>query len=184
MTRPRLNREFNMAAPSTPRSTPTGSGKQGESSPERTEAGEPQGGKPQPAGAAPASESGAQEGRQESATPAPQPAASMAASSPPPSPQAPSGDQAGAFATEKPVIPPAAARTSTYVVTVDNRTGIATRIERLDEKSGERKEMSPMEYAQLAAAYYAPATADGGVLMQAYLQGMKDYFGAQPRAPE
>jgi hypothetical protein len=110
------------------------------------------------------------------------PSGSAPPSSPSPSsptqPPGPDQDDDQGFATEKPVIPPADAATSVYVVTVDNRTGIATRIERLDEQSGGRKEISPMEYVQLIAGYYAPAIGENNVVLQAYLQGMKDYFGA------
>ena len=71
--------------------------------------------------------------------------------------------------------------TSVYVVTVDNRSGIATRIDRLDEQSGGRKELSPIEYAQVLAGYYTPAMGDSNGIAQAYLQGVIDYLGAQTK---
>ena len=93
-------------------------------------------------------------------------------------------------ATEKPIYNAPVKETSVYVVTFDNRTGLPTKIERLNEKTGERKELSVAEYAQVAAYWglspppiVAPtslsATAyPSGVnpLTQAYVQGMIDYY--------
>lgn len=50
-------------------------------------------------------------------------------------------------ATEKPPVIAPPPPTSLYVVEVDNKTGIAIRIEHFDEKTGERKELSDQEYA-------------------------------------
>jgi hypothetical protein len=93
-------------------------------------------------------------------------------------------------ATEKPVYNAPVKETSVYVVTLDNRTGLPTKIERLNEETGERKELSVSEYAQVPAYWglspppiVAPtslsATAyPSGVnpLAQAYVQGMIDYY--------
>jgi hypothetical protein len=174
-----------MASPSTPRSTPSGPAKAAESAAEKNDR---LGGRPTDASSA--SGSSRQESKQEGKqgleresrqgpdAPAAQPAAAAAPSSPS---LASSSDEAHAFATEKPLILSADAGTSVYRVTVDNRTGIATRIERVDEQSGQATELSLMEYVQLAASYYdnAPMGGNVGVLTQAYLQGMKDYLGAQ-----
>lgn len=105
----------------------------------------------------------------------------------PPAPAAPitpiRDDETRSLSTEKPMIPSGEGKqTAVYVVTVDNNTGIATRIERLDEQSGERTELSPKEYTQLMASHYAGAAGAMGqtnVLLQAYWQGMNDYFGAR-----
>jgi hypothetical protein len=95
----------------------------------------------------------------------------------------------GASATEKPVYNAPVKETSVYVVTVDNRTGLPTKIERLHEETGERKELSVSEYAHVLA-YWGPtppilaptsliATAysrEVNPLVQAYVQGMIDYY--------
>ena len=54
-------------------------------------------------------------------------------------------------------------------------------IERLNEQTGERKELSSNEYAQVAAysamgALPAAAAASGNAFVQAYMQGIADYF--------
>src|SRR3712207_4758621 len=53
--------------------------------------------------------------------------------------------QPRAFATEKPVPLSRAKETSQYVVTVNNQTGVAVKIERLNEETGERTELSQAE---------------------------------------
>jgi len=52
-------------------------------------------------------------------------------------------------ATEKPPIIPPPPPTSLYVVEVDNKSGVAIRIEHLDEKTGERKELTNQEYKRI-----------------------------------
>ncbi|HJY05169.1 MAG TPA: hypothetical protein VJ323_02575, partial [Bryobacteraceae bacterium] len=52
-------------------------------------------------------------------------------------------------ATEKPPVIPPAPPTSLYVVEVDNKSGVAIRIEHLDEKTGERKELTDQEYKRI-----------------------------------
>jgi hypothetical protein len=52
-------------------------------------------------------------------------------------------------ATEKPPTLSPPPRTSLYVIEVDNRTGIAIKIEHFDEKTGERKELTEQEYAAI-----------------------------------
>jgi len=93
-------------------------------------------------------------------------------------------------ATEKPVKLTPPERTSQYVVTVDNTTGIPTKIEKLDSSTGERKELSQAEYLQLGAAYTNPVAAMSGVpgylgapsasegLNSAYYKGVLDYLNA------
>jgi hypothetical protein len=102
----------------------------------------------------------------------------------------------GASATEKPVYNAPVKETSVYVVTVDNRTGLPTKIERLHEETGERKELSVSEYAHVLAYWglstpptLAPtsliATAysrEVNPLVQAYVQGMIDYYNTSGSA--
>jgi hypothetical protein len=103
------------------------------------------------------------------------------------------------FATETPVIPKHPPRTTEYVVTVDNRTGLAFRIERLDAETGERREISAGEYtliypfgrppdplarkrAREASSGFSEG-ANGGeegngdsTLLEAYYRGVADYL--------
>lgn len=86
-----------------------------------------------------------------------------------------SADQPGqAPATEKPVPSRPGRDTAQYVVTVDNRTGFALRIERLDEESGERQEVPLTAFAQASA----PAASLGSAALLAYYQGYADYLKA------
>jgi|ERR1044072_1775384 hypothetical protein len=95
-------------------------------------------------------------------------------------------------ATEKPVQLPPPKKTSQYVVTVDNATGLLTKIEKLDADTGDRKELSQAEYLQLGSMYTSPytnpltsgftdvlgtpgATED---LSSAYYRGVMDYLKA------
>lgn len=93
------------------------------------------------------------------------------------------------LATEKPVKLPSPQRTSQYVVTLDNTTGIPTKIEKLDSSTGERKELSQAEYLQLGSLYTNPPLAamsgvTGGTpstseaLNSAYYKGVLDYLNA------
>lgn len=76
-----------------------------------------------------------------------------------------------------------------YVVTVNNQTGLATKIEKLSGETGERKELSSNEYAAAFAyatgtafstplsAYNAMASAPNAEeLVRAYYQGVSDYL--------
>ena len=99
-----------------------------------------------------------------------------------------------ALPTEQPVPGPPPKKTTEYVVTVDNQTGMPVKIEKLDEDTGKRKELSAEEYAQamlysslsqtpyyagVAAAAPPPASAsDTDALVQAYYQGVADYINA------
>jgi hypothetical protein len=171
-----------MAAPSTPRSNQKGPAKEPEPTGEHVDSGKSGSGMPDPgAVAAPVAGPQPQEGGQQTVSPEPNSAAPPISSSSLEQQPASNADDTRALATEKPVISADEAGTSVYVVTVDNRSGIATRIERLDEQSGGRNEISPMEYVQVLAGYYAPAMGDSNVVMQAYLQGMNDYFSAQAK---
>lgn len=73
------------------------------------------------------------------------------------------------------------------VVTITN--GVVTKIERLDQTTQTRRELSPEEYSALAASYYAAyfagirdyaqAVASGDTAtVQAYYQGMTLYLSA------
>jgi hypothetical protein len=90
-----------------------------------------------------------------------------------------------ALVMETPVPSAPEKKTSQYVVTVDNQTGLAIKIEKLDEETGERTELSQEEYGGLLA--YASLTASnyyGGyddyaptsAMAQAYYQGVADYL--------
>lgn len=97
------------------------------------------------------------------------------------------------LATEKPVPSASVKTTSQYVVTVDNTTGWPTKIEKLDEETNARTELSQAEYAA-AVSYWgvpipaAPVSGTGTNAMdvpspeaqaswlQAYYQGMADYW--------
>lgn len=52
-------------------------------------------------------------------------------------------------ATEKPPVIGPPPPVSLYVVEVDNKTGVAIRIEHFDEKTGERKELTDQEYKRI-----------------------------------
>lgn len=95
--------------------------------------------------------------------------------------------------TEKPVPSAPVKNTSQYVVTVDNRTMLPVRIEKLNEDTGERKELSKEEYAQIYS-YASPtplpsyaglsgtapvySSSEATALVQAYYQGVVEYFKA------
>ena len=104
-----------------------------------------------------------------------------------------SGKKTEPLATEKPVPSVPVKKTSQYVITVDNTTGLAVKIEKLDEDTGERTELTKSEYAQAqsgaslaAAPFYAgyggsaPAVSpmESSALIQAYYRGIADYLNA------
>jgi hypothetical protein len=83
-------------------------------------------------------------------------------------------------ATEKPAKAAPAARTSQYIVTIDNATGIPLKIEKL-QKPGERRELGAAEFARVAATAGAAASApaeDPTAILQAYYKGIADYLNA------
>ena len=78
---------------------------------------------------------------------------------------------------------------ATYVVAVDETTGLAVKIERLDEQTGARRELSLEEYASAyafagyAAPFYAAYAATlvdpyDHPAMRAYYKGLADYTRA------
>lgn len=88
-----------------------------------------------------------------------------------------------AMATEQPAPVTPQKKTSQYVVTIDNQTGIAVKIERLDEATGGRKELSKEEYGQAmahagAGQNMSASEGDAEALVQAYYRGIADYFNA------
>jgi hypothetical protein len=105
---------------------------------------------------------------------------------------APSKAKVEALATEAPVPSAPRKKTSQYVVTVDNQTGLPVKIEKLDEATGKRKELTKQEYEQsLAYAGLSTASVFGGLegsaqassastddMVQAYYQGVADYINA------
>jgi hypothetical protein len=89
--------------------------------------------------------------------------------------------------TEKPVA--TTRKISQYVVSVDDGTGRIVKMEKQDEKTGERKEFSQQEYAAAyafgssAAPYYAASAASlydplSSPAVQAYLKTISDYWRA------
>lgn len=106
---------------------------------------------------------------------------------------APAAEQPQTLATEQPVPSAPVKKTSQYVVTVDNQTGLTTRIEKLDETTGARKELSREEYLQVlsyasgtsAAPLYGgfsdlvPASSpETDYLTQAYYKGVAAFLNA------
>lgn len=105
-------------------------------------------------------------------------------------------------ATERPVFSAPAPRTSEYVVTVDNQTRLPIKVEKIDPKTGKRRELSKEEYAGIypagrppgaprpaeakrpasAASFSAtastPTPAEYTALVEAYYRGVADYIKA------
>ena len=122
-------------------------------------------------------------------------------------PAPPKGDGGTASrspATEKPPRAEPPPKTSEYVVTVDNRTGITLKIEKLNAK-GERTELTQEEYAlifpygrprteprakavqkavanalsaSVSGGTTPPVSADNAALADAYYRGVADYIKA------
>lgn len=98
----------------------------------------------------------------------------------------------GMLATEKPVPSAPEKKTSQYVVTVDNQTGLASKIETLDDETGERNELTTDEYAQVMlyasysaspfysamSAYIPASSSESNLLTRAYYRGVSDYLNA------
>jgi hypothetical protein len=91
--------------------------------------------------------------------------------------------------TEKPVPLSPAKRTSEYVVTVNNSTGLPTKIEKLDSETGKRKELTEAEYLQMVSAATSQqplnylgfgstvaSEAVSDAVTQAYYRGIVDYL--------
>src|SRR6516162_9455991 len=93
--------------------------------------------------------------------------------------------------TEQPVGSKPVPVTTQYVITVDNETGIATKVERIDEETADRREISADEYAamysysagmsspELASfmSFSAPGASFGyDPLREAYYRGVADYL--------
>jgi hypothetical protein len=100
--------------------------------------------------------------------------------SPPPSEQEP-------LVTEKPVA--SRRKVSQYVLSVDDTTGSILKMEKLDEKTGQRKEFTQDEYASAysfgsyLAPYYAAYAASlhdplNSPAVRAYLQAISEYVKA------
>src|SRR5262245_22775796 len=71
----------------------------------------------------------------------------------------------GAPATEKPVPSRPAQATSQFAVTVDHRSGLPTKIEKIDAATGAKKEVTLTDYAAMmtgSADAATAATASGG----------------------
>jgi hypothetical protein len=106
--------------------------------------------------------------------------------------EAPEPKELKVLPSEQPVPSAPQKKTTQYVVTVDNQTGAPVKIEKLDDATGKRKELTAEEYGQAMlyaslsqTPYYgstagqAPASATGAnALTQAYYQGVADYINA------
>ena len=94
-----------------------------------------------------------------------------------------------ALASEQPVPSTPLKKTSQYVVTIDNQTGLPVKIEKMDGGTGKRKELTNEEYG-LAFGGLSPAPAgemeslaqasstETEALVNAYYQGIADYINA------
>ena len=84
---------------------------------------------------------------------------------------------ADATATERPAKTVAAPRTTKYVVTVDNVTGLMLKIDKVTEGAGQESDVAttPVDPANLSSAFAAP-TADPTAIVQAYYRGIADYL--------
>ncbi len=101
--------------------------------------------------------------------------------------------------TEKPV--PPVKKITEYVVSIDDATGAAVKIEKIDPKTGQRRELTPEEYSgaysftstgdayiaafaepsvapSFAAFATTPYTPSSDAVMEAYFKGIMDYFKA------
>lgn len=110
--------------------------------------------------------------------------AKRAAAKKKPAPSAPE-----ALASEQPVPSTPLKKTSQYVVTIDNQTGLPVKIEKIDGDTGKRKELTNEEYGQ---AFGGPPPAAAGemeslaqassteadALVKSYYQGIADYINA------
>ena len=84
-----------------------------------------------------------------------------------------------ASATEKPAKTTPAARTTRYVVTVDNVTGLILKVEKLNETAAKEAAAmtTPVDPASLATTFSAPPP-DPAAVVQAYYRGIADYLNA------
>jgi hypothetical protein len=84
-----------------------------------------------------------------------------------------------ASATEKPAKTVPGSRTTKYVVTVDNITGLVLKVEKITQAG--TKESAPMtttvDPASVAATFVAPSS-DPSAIVQAYYRGIADYVNA------
>src|SRR5690242_16558955 len=85
-------------------------------------------------------------------------------------------EKAGVLATEKPVPSAPEKKTSQYVVTVDNTTGLPVKMEKLDEQTGNRTEFSNEEYGLLASYW--------GISMPSAKAGHSDLSGMDVTSTE
>ena len=96
-----------------------------------------------------------------------------------------------ALASEQPVPSTPLKKTSQYVVTIDNQTGLPVKIEKIDGDTGKRKELTNEEYGQAFAFGGLPPAPAGEMeslaqessteteaLVNAYYQGIADYINA------
>jgi hypothetical protein len=85
---------------------------------------------------------------------------------------------ADASATERPPKSTAASRTSRFVVTVDNTTGLALKIEKLTEGKGAVAQAAAATTPVTLATPLAAGAPDPNAIVQAYYRGIADYVNA------
>lgn len=97
------------------------------------------------------------------------------------------------LATEKPP-GPSARKVSRYTVTVEDETGVISRIEKIDLKTQQARELTAEEYglayafASYSAPYYASLAASmldplNSSALRAYYKGLSDYVKALTENP-
>jgi hypothetical protein len=109
---------------------------------------------------------------------------SKSASTPTTPPQGPGDAKGSTPVTEKAVPSRPVPETTQYLLTVDNRTGQTTKVEKVEGQTGDKKELTPQEYSALVSG--SPAATIGGIppspaiapWVQAYWQGYNDYLKA------
>jgi hypothetical protein len=84
-----------------------------------------------------------------------------------------------AAATEKPAKTVPGPRTTKYIVTVDNITGLALKVDKITEAAGKDSAAmtTTIQPANMSATFASPA-ADPSAIVQAYYRGIADYFNA------
>jgi hypothetical protein len=82
-----------------------------------------------------------------------------------------------ATATERPAKTVAGPRTTKYIVTVDNMTGLMLKVDKVTEAAGKKSAATTtaVDPSNLSSTFAAPP-ADPTAIVQAYYRGIADYF--------
>jgi hypothetical protein len=89
---------------------------------------------------------------------------------------APKRAMADATATDRPPKTVAGPRTTKYLVTVDNVTGLMLKVDKVTEAAGKSPaKTTAVDPSSLSSALAAPS-ADPTAIVQAYYRGIADYF--------